>query len=456
MKKLLSICVLFAILSCVLIGCCKDDNDTATVEDTKDNNDTVNDTEAGTFEIASMDGVELQQDEKFLLGDTIKIFFQPKEEYQSFKFELNCELLTRINDTLFVIPIDLLRKLGIENNSSANGYKNTKISVSAKYKDDLYTLSAENSFDIIVVEKPQNEYITNAGTFELYNLSTLDGQNLITKGINISIGLGPTYDLYGGDTIKIRFTPKREYRQHTFDIVCKGLDKINDSIYVVPRIIQEDNHLLVTMSASCQIRKSTTIYNISASNSKTLSYMPDFVFDVRFELEMSDDLLKFARPKLTYTDASGNEITLILNETDFTKETIHAALYKDSEGWSHVIYDDKQPDPEWTLVEERDVFMTYYPFASKFTKRDTELKVHVKYLPIENISLTQDRYQFEHDLRWYADGYVNVYIPISITIDGSETDKVNRAQAYLNSLFASSDSLKLKIDNTGTIKSVLK
>ena len=62
-----------------------------------------------------------------------------------------------------------------------------------------------------------------AGTFKIINQSYDDGTT------------GPEFIALPGDTLKVIFTPKNDYKGLAFEINCEGLNQLNDSMFVVKK-----------------------------------------------------------------------------------------------------------------------------------------------------------------------------------------------------------------------------
>ena len=207
---------------------------------------------------------------------------------------------------------------------------------------------------------------------------------------------------------------------------------------------EEVENKSVALKAQCH----NTEVNLFAQKTGKFTYRPSFSFKVDYIYHISNDLLQFATPELTFIDANGSKKTITLSYSDFTRETTNYYLYEDENGRTHYLTSEKKPEEGWTKTGEETYTDTYYPFSSRFTQRNSSLEASVRYQPKGSKVLTEENCSFSRSLEWYAEGYVNLFASITI---GSGGDKLKTAREYLEELFETIDNLVLNIDNKGNI-----
>ena len=294
---------------------------------------------------------------------------------------------------------------------------------------------------------------SESGTFTVENLSS--GEMLTLKD-DVVTATNPIADCYAGDTLKIVFTRKDVYKDKTFTVDCPQLTKIGDSLYIVPNYTNDVTEHVSTLSMSLQAKylKSTSdsIYKLTAQNDCYITYRSYFYFELKYVLTMSDDLLRYVKPEVTFTDLDGQVQKKVLTANDFSDKSNHILVYKDAEGNIHEIQNnERQPQDDWTFV--RDYYIALSPVfeaLTGFIKRDMDLTATVRYLPAEGEELTEDHCNFERALTWSATGYNADGIYEAIGNVGSE--KLTKAREYLQRLYATTDVIRLGINKRGEIR----
>lgn len=300
--------------------------------------------------------------------------------------------------------------------------------------------------DPVVVKVDDSE----VGAFEeIRNMSS--GRTVsLYDGIVINTGK-QTAQIYGGDTIKVSFTPKSQYAMEKFNITIEGYKKLNDSLFVAPvgQILKDDTSSeSLKMVATCSFNRNDTIYSLSAKQSGHYSYKSAFVFDVDYSYSITSDLLAFVTPVLTYTDENGYEKNVTLTEAnmEFSKVTI----YQDQDGHRYYLEVGESPEEGWTKIRERPSSYNYY-FDSRFMKRSSKLTATVKYTKKDVAQPEDPSLDFSRELSWTARGYIN--LGITITIGQGQEVTAEKLQAYLEELYQKTDALTLAIDRYGNISS---
>ena len=302
----------------------------------------------------------------------------------------------------------------------------------------------DNSITVNTLTTGHEEEIS--GSFEIFNVSTGKEVKLF-DGVVVSVGK-PVASCYGGDTLRIIFTPNDKYTNLRFDVTCEEMTKLTDELFVLPKGNEDKTEIVESKSIELKANYHDATISLTSQKKGKITYRPSFSFNVSYELNMSDDLLKFATPEITYTDETGKTKTVKLSDSDFTRESTTYFLYEDKNGDIHYLSSDKEPEEGWVKTEERVATNTYYSFNSRFTRRSSALEVSVHYLPKEGEELTADNCSFNRSLDWDATGYTNIAVSISI---GGSGDKIKIAQEYLEKLFSTTDTMTLFIDKEGNI-----
>lgn len=292
-----------------------------------------------------------------------------------------------------------------------------------------------------------------AGTFTVMNMTSGEQLELRLKDEVVTAST-PIADCYAGDTLKVTFTKKDVYRGFKFDVDCRQLKKISDSLFVVPNYEEEmtEKMSMLSMNIEATYTRSTpdSVYQLKATNDCYITYRSYFYFELKYIMTMSSDLLRYVRPEVTFTDLEGKEQKVVLTEKDFANQSSHILVYEDAQGETHEIKnDERQPEDGWTFL--RDYYIELSPqfeAVTGFTKRGTTMTATVRYLPTE-AALTEEHCNFERTLRWQATGY---------SVDGIEDrignvgdSKLEKAREYLQRLYATTDVIRLAINKKGEI-----
>lgn len=279
----------------------------------------------------------------------------------------------------------------------------------------------------------QNETDTAAGTFTFSNISYDDGGKSVISALS-------------GDTIKVVFSPKQEYMNLHFALSCPGLAQLNDSLFIVKGLRSGEHEIEV--SATYERETDTQKVSYSAKSSFTVD-VKDSYLTVPYVLQMSEDLLQFVTPELTYTDSEGKTRTTTLAYEDFT--------HSDSVTYSYT----------HNGVEAYHTYLPYakYRFKQRYYSLPTTTEVTVKYIPKNNADLSRNDYEFAHGIDResatgviYRDDGVHLimesYFSLSINIDisGSDTKTKDDYRQYIEKLSTSPDVRKLSIDENGHIE----
>ena len=264
------------------------------------------------------------------------------------------------------------------------------------------------------VEQPKKTPVTDqqAGTFKIVNQTYDDG----TTGAGI-IALP-------GDTLKVTFTPKADYKGLTFKMSCEELEQVNDSLYVVTK--NASGTKKYTVSAAYQNETETTVIKYSAKTDFELT-VPDSYVIIPYHLTLSQDLKELVTPEVTYYDADGKRHTFVVK------------------AWEESEY-----------VATTHFYVRYYKVGVTAT-------VEFRYIPKQDVSLTRDRYYLS---RQFDRGSAKIQIPKTINIDiynamnfslviGGEIGTAKEdIPAALDELSNTVDVLKFSIDEKGRIEKI--
>lgn len=264
------------------------------------------------------------------------------------------------------------------------------------------------------VEQPKKTPVTDqqAGTFKIVNQTYDDG----TTGAGI-IALP-------GDTLKVTFAPKADYKGLTFEMSCEGLNQLNDSMYVVTKNASGTNK--ITVSAAYQNETETTVIKYSAQADFELT-VPDSYVIIPYYLTLSQDLKELVTPEVTYTDADGKRHTFVVKDWD---ESEYVATTK---------------------------------FCVRYYKLGVTATVEFRYIPEQDVSLTRDRYylsrQFDRESAKIhipnsikTETYFNIGMTLFIGGDGDSGTSKEAVPAAIEELSNTVDVLKFSIDEMGNIK----
>lgn len=103
LKWLLAATVL---LTATTLTSCSDDDKDVIIPEPTPKPAPLEDSEAGTFIITNISANEEVKGSSYqcFAGDTLKVEFHPNEQYSSFKFNVTASLLTKLSDSLFLVP----------------------------------------------------------------------------------------------------------------------------------------------------------------------------------------------------------------------------------------------------------------------------------------------------------------------------------------------------------------
>lgn len=170
-----------------LVSCCKDDDPVQTPD--PDPVEEIKDDEAGTFKVTNLstgNDIAISNSVHIVIGktiamcygdDTLKLKFEPKDIYRDCKFDVQCEELTKLNDSLFVVPegkkVDKVSNLQLDMTATCSQVvNNVKMALSAKqattvsYKPAFYfgvNCRFAVSPDLLLYVTPELTYVDKDG-----------------------------------------------------------------------------------------------------------------------------------------------------------------------------------------------------------------------------------------------------------------------------------------------------
>ena len=376
-------------------------------------------------------------DASIWVGDTLIISFVPDKQFSDLKFEFKhlCDG-KEIGDTIFTKYLSI-----------GSHY----LALNASYKDSNYDLSAGKvaTFD---VERGIEVKDYSSGTFEVMSLSAYET-------------IEQSAEVIDGDTLLIRFTPKQDYHNYSFSVSCKDLKKVNDSIFVVPRMNSGIHE--VEFVASDTIGKD--IYQ--ATKTLTLNVPKSYVI-IPMKVNVSADLKPFVDVELSYTDKDGNERKYLIKEEEWIKPDIKSFYeYKTEEG--EIEYGFSVPEGCEIINAEAYAPDCYYVLNTRFLdlENDVTTTFSARYIPKPDIEIDKGNYTFSHSIdrmsanisipgRIVIDNYMSISISIDIIIGESNPEEPNpeetkiNVMSYLEELSNNPDIKKFNISTTGSITSV--
>ena len=282
----------------------------------------------------------------------------------------------------------------------------------------------------------------DAGTFIIKNLSTQKAIAEYSEVIN-------------RDTILIAFRPNQKYFNSHFSIKCEGLDRINDSLFILPKdffdngvTIKGDtiivskpkdipNSIAVKVSAtgsvSARSDKGSDDF-IQADSTFTLIIAKSYAL-IPLQVGLSSDLLSLVDVEVSYTDLNG------MSQKHRVKDHEWVKTYKSNDTFLFSL------NARFLNIKGKEMVTTFT----------------ANYLPKEKIELDKDTYNLLHDLSM---GEPTVFIPGLTVINinhstnwGLEIDDCPEyasedVTAYLEELSNNPDVKRFKLSTSGNIEEV--
>lgn len=251
----------------------------------------------------------------------------------------------------------------------------------------------------------------NAGTFEVSNIANL---LLVNKQQRREL------EAINGDTLKVIFTPKSDYKNLKFELSCNQLTKYNDSLYIVNA--SDSGKQQFKLTAKYANETDTTITTYSAEKDIDITVYSESV-TIPYIVTVSEDLLKFVTPEVTYENSDGERITFPITDT------------------------------EWEKPQNTDNKLYSYCFNIRYTKIGIISTVTVKYLKKTEAKNDKEYYFFRHRLDRKSASvnipgliYNDIYVPIYISIDLTAGIHKSFVNSYISELAANPDVFKIEVD----------
>lgn len=283
------------------------------------------------------------------------------------------------------------------------------------------------------------------GTFEITNLSAYEP-------------VGNTAVVICHDTLLIKFYPKQDYENSTFTISCPELEKVNDSIFVVPNLKTGENQ--ITLEAADTI-DNININIINKSEQVITLTIPESYMIIPLLVSVSADLKPFIDVELSYTNIEGKEQKYLIKEEEWIKPD-SVTLYKYETADGKISYAYTVPEGAKILEEERHAPNPHFSLDTRFLdlKNDVTTTFTARYIPKHDIELSREKYSFTHNIdrksaRVSIPGkiVIDAYTAINIDLTDHTVLKENVA-AYLEELASKPDVKKFKLSTSGDIDSV--
>ena len=280
--------------------------------------------------------------------------------------------------------------------------------------------------------KPETMKDSDAGSFVITNLSA----NEEVKG--------GSYNCFAGDTLKVDFLPKQQYKSLSFTINTSNLIKLSGNLFLVPDLKTSINPVI-------SISKNVTFQATNEKNSlyaeKTVpffTYVPEA--DVSYTLIVSPDLLQFVNVELEYTTDNGTVQSKTLSDKDWIRDTSYIYVFTNDVG--HEIHSsNKDPHEGHSLTDSIPVYDTYFDLDIHYGKLDSDHKVTARYTPKMGVEPMTDTYKFWHNLMWGPATIAGASIThISLDIGGSSNINRQDVASYLEKLSATPDVVSLHLN----------
>lgn len=300
------------------------------------------------------------------------------------------------------------------------------------YIDKLATTPDIKCWTIDETGVHETDVKTVAGRFTVVNLSTK--QSVQSGTINAAFG----------DTLKITFVPGGKVTGN-LALAVSDLSKVNDSIYVFTTISN-------VRKTDFSISVVSSVLSENTSQPTTVSVNIESCVNVPYHLRVSEDLLKFVTPEITYNDPQGNTRTRLLEYADLA--------HSDSVTYSYGYNGETRYA---TYLPNAD-----YSFSLRYYSLPATTEVRVRYISKDNVAVTRSNYEFAHGIdrgsasgAIYGDGGLRVineaYFSVNITIDLSGSKKPQTEQTIrqcIEKLASTPDVRKWSIDEAGKVTEI--
>ena len=263
-----------------------------------------------------------------------------------------------------------------------------------------------------------------------------------------------TTDVIRDDTLLVLFQPKQDYRGRLFPISCKDLEKINDSIFVVPG--------LNSGSHTIEFSVSDTIGHSIYRAQRTFSVnVPKSYVSIPITVNLSADLLQFVDVELAYTDKGGLEHNYSIKEDEWIRpDSVVYYIYKKEDG--HIASSGTVLDGCEVISEEKVAPNPHFEWDARFfdINEDITTSFIARYSPKSNLVLDRESYFFTHAVdresaRVSIPGRIVIDIYNAITIDLTDKSVIkDNVEDYLEELAQNPDVKKFRITTEGRISQV--
>ena len=302
-------------------------------------------------------------------------------------------------------------------------------------------------------DKNNDINITANGDFfiGMYSITEKQAGTLTVKNLSAHEDIVESADVIKNDTLLIHFIPKQDSLDHTFSIYSKELTKVNDSIFVVPRMDSGTHEVELMVS-------DTIGFEVYQAKKDLIFNVPKSYIVTPIIVEVSSDLKPFVDVELSYTDKEGFERKHLIKEEEWIKpDSVIIYKYENAEG--RTAWSGKVPEGCKILGEEKYASYPYFIMDARFLDIKTNITTtfSARYIPKSNITSDRDKYVFSHGIDRMS---AKISIPETIVIDNytslsfdmsDKTITKENITPYLYELSQTPDVKKFNISTMGEI-----
>ena len=327
------------------------------------------------------------------------------------------------------------------------------ITLTACHEDEVVTSGPNPVVTPDPTPEPEKVNDEDAGVFTLVN---------VTRGEAIS---DANTTVYQGDTIKITFTPKTEYKNLEFEFTPSSLKEQEDGslLYIVPLQNKSDANdagivpLELSVVASYNKGDDTHEYNLKANHTANLA-VGTYVRIV-YDFSITPDMKDFVTPEFSYTDDEGNTHTVAVSEDDYEATMIYVMRNAEGEEIEEMDFLAEKLGEDWTKVSEY-VYDYSCDIPIYYHRLNTDCHVTLNFKRKAAVELAKEKYSLRHYLSW---GRVEVSIPWLIDHStyinmnfyiGDDSVKKEKVDDFIDKLVSTPTTLSLHIDENGKISEI--
>lgn len=304
-----------------------------------------------------------------------------------------------------------------------------------------------------------------AGTFTIMNLRT--GISWLEAKQRGDAYLGA----YVGDTLKVTFQPKIEYKEHKIVVECESLKKINDSLFVIgqelksPEGMVGSGHQITVKARHYSSTYATITFPIYVTekpepqNAKYVATMSNYY--------VSSDLLQFVTAEVSQTDDNGQMQSIILPESGtnvqnrffeiYTQSDFYVSVFQNNNGGKRYFIADFKDTPHENekIIDGFTCKFTECYSSGTYRNLDKAYNFSIRYMPKGSVAFNKDSYDFVRHIEVSSDAFSeddkstarNLYELYEIDHIAKEN-----VQAYIDNLVNTTDIFNLYMDKYGNVK----